>query len=241
MNCATGPQQMTENIRFLCQNSKFHVSVIPNAGIPDNVGGHAVFRETPESFAPELLHFARDFGVSIVGGCCGTTPAHLKAVVEAVKDITPHTARSAYNAGMLFALYSTALQSGHLFSHRRRARQRFRLEEDARASECGGLGRTRFARARAGARGRARPRCERGLRRPRRRARHARACVATRDERATAAHARLDRVGEDGSGAATLRRQVHPQLDELRGRRAAFQESFRPRARVRRGRRRRHD
>jgi 5-methyltetrahydrofolate--homocysteine methyltransferase len=89
MNCATGPQQMTENVRFLCQNSKFHVSVIPNAGIPDNVGGHAVFRETPESFAPELLHFARDLGVSIVGGCCGTTPAHMRAVVEAVKDITP--------------------------------------------------------------------------------------------------------------------------------------------------------
>jgi 5-methyltetrahydrofolate--homocysteine methyltransferase len=89
MNCATGPQQMTENVRYLCQNSKFPVSVIPNAGIPDNVGGHAVFRETPESLAAELQHFARDLGVSIVGGCCGTTPAHLKAVVEAVKDVTP--------------------------------------------------------------------------------------------------------------------------------------------------------
>jgi 5-methyltetrahydrofolate--homocysteine methyltransferase len=89
MNCATGPQQMTENVRYLCQSSKFPVSVIPNAGIPDNVGGHAVFRETPESLAADLLHFARDLGVSIVGGCCGTTPAHLKAVVEAVRDVTP--------------------------------------------------------------------------------------------------------------------------------------------------------
>jgi 5-methyltetrahydrofolate--homocysteine methyltransferase len=89
MNCATGPQQMTENVRYLCQNSRFPVSVIPNAGIPDNVGGHAVFRETPESLAAELQHFARDLGVSIVGGCCGTTPAHVKAVVEAVKDLTP--------------------------------------------------------------------------------------------------------------------------------------------------------
>jgi 5-methyltetrahydrofolate--homocysteine methyltransferase len=51
MNCATGPKQMTENVRYLCQNSRFPVSVIPNAGIPDNVGGHAVFRETPESLA----------------------------------------------------------------------------------------------------------------------------------------------------------------------------------------------
>src|SRR5437588_7583447 len=89
MNCATGPQQMAENVRHLCRNSRFPVSVIPNAGIPDNVGGHAVFRETPESLAAELSHFARDLGVSIVGGCCGTTPAHLKAVVESVRDVVP--------------------------------------------------------------------------------------------------------------------------------------------------------
>ncbi len=89
MNCATGPQQMTENVRYLCQNSKFPVSVIPNAGIPENVGGHAVFKETPESLSKELAHFVKDLGVNIVGGCCGTTPAHLKAVVEAVKDVTP--------------------------------------------------------------------------------------------------------------------------------------------------------
>src|SRR5437867_5999803 len=89
MNCATGPQQMSENVRYLCQNSKFAVSVIPNAGIPENVGGHAVFKETPESLSKELSHFARDFGVNIVGGCCGTTPAHLRAVVESVKDVSP--------------------------------------------------------------------------------------------------------------------------------------------------------
>ncbi|MBA2501778.1 MAG: methionine synthase, partial [Pyrinomonadaceae bacterium] len=89
MNCATGPKEMAENVRYLCQNSAFPVSVIPNAGIPENVGGHAHYKETPESLAADLLHFARDYGVSIVGGCCGTTPAHLKAVVEAVKDVTP--------------------------------------------------------------------------------------------------------------------------------------------------------
>src|SRR2546428_10638284 len=89
MNCATGPQQMAENVRYLCQNAKFAVSVIPNAGIPENVGGHAVFKETAESLATELLHFARDFGVNVVGGCCGTTPAHLRAVVEAVKGLAP--------------------------------------------------------------------------------------------------------------------------------------------------------
>src|SRR6266567_424276 len=91
MNCATGPQQMSDNVRYLCQNWSRAVSVIPNAGIPENVGGHAVFKETPESLAKELQHFARDLGVNIVGGCCGTTPAHLKAVVEAVKDLAPLT------------------------------------------------------------------------------------------------------------------------------------------------------
>jgi 5-methyltetrahydrofolate--homocysteine methyltransferase len=89
MNCATGPKQMTENVRYLCQNSVLPVSVIPNAGIPENVGGHAHYKETPESLANDLKHFARDLGVNVVGGCCGTTPSHLRAVVEAVKDITP--------------------------------------------------------------------------------------------------------------------------------------------------------
>src|SRR5207248_11486147 len=79
----------SDNVRYLCQNWSRAVSVIPNAGIPENVGGHAVFKETPESLAKELQHFARDLGVNIVGGCCGTTPAHLKAVVEAVKDLPP--------------------------------------------------------------------------------------------------------------------------------------------------------
>ena len=89
MNCATGPKQMTENVRYLCQNSVLPVSVIPNAGIPENVGGQAHYKETPDSLAEDLKHFARDIGVNVVGGCCGTTPDHLRAVVEAVKDITP--------------------------------------------------------------------------------------------------------------------------------------------------------
>lgn len=89
MNCATGPKQMSENIRYLCENSPFPVSCIPNAGLPENVGGVAHYKETPESLAADLLHFTRDLGVSIVGGCCGTTPAHLKAVVDAVSSLSP--------------------------------------------------------------------------------------------------------------------------------------------------------
>jgi 5-methyltetrahydrofolate--homocysteine methyltransferase len=89
MNCATGPQQMIENVRYLCDNSRVPVSVIPNAGLPENLNGKQHYPESPESMAEHLLHFVRDFGVSIVGGCCGTTPEHLRAISEAVSSISP--------------------------------------------------------------------------------------------------------------------------------------------------------
>jgi 5-methyltetrahydrofolate--homocysteine methyltransferase len=89
MNCGTGPRHMTESIRYLCQNAPIPVSVLPNAGLPSVVDGKMHYDETPESFTAQLLHFAQDFGVNIVGGCCGTTPAHLKLAVEAMQGITP--------------------------------------------------------------------------------------------------------------------------------------------------------
>ena len=90
MNCATGPKQMSENVRYLCESAPMPISVIPNAGLPENVGGHAVYREQPESFAADLLHFVKDYGVGVVGGCCGTTPAHIKALADAVAGVAPH-------------------------------------------------------------------------------------------------------------------------------------------------------
>ena len=89
MNCGTGPRHMTESIRYLCENAPLPVSVLPNAGLPSVVEGKMHYDETPETFTAQLVHFARDFGVNIVGGCCGTTPAHLKLVVEAMQQITP--------------------------------------------------------------------------------------------------------------------------------------------------------
>jgi len=89
MNCGTGPRHMTESIRYLCENAPLPVSVLPNAGLPSVVEGKMHYDETPEKFAAQIVHFANDFGVNIVGGCCGTTPAHLKLVVEAMKAITP--------------------------------------------------------------------------------------------------------------------------------------------------------
>src|SRR3954452_21623134 len=89
MNCGTGPRHMTESIRYLCENATLPVSVLPNAGLPSVVEGKMHYDETPETFAAQLVHFAGDFGVNVVGGCCGTTPAHLKLTVEAMGRISP--------------------------------------------------------------------------------------------------------------------------------------------------------
>jgi 5-methyltetrahydrofolate--homocysteine methyltransferase len=89
MNCGTGPKHMTESIRYLCENAPLPVSVLPNAGLPEVKDGAQHYNETPESFTSQIVHFAKDFGVNIVGGCCGTTPAHLKRVVEAMQGVTP--------------------------------------------------------------------------------------------------------------------------------------------------------
>jgi 5-methyltetrahydrofolate--homocysteine methyltransferase len=89
LNCATGPVEMNDAVRFLGANSTKFVSVLPNAGLPQNEGGHAVYKLTPEELAKYHKHFVQDYGVRIVGGCCGTTPEHLKAVVDAVSGIEP--------------------------------------------------------------------------------------------------------------------------------------------------------
>jgi 5-methyltetrahydrofolate--homocysteine methyltransferase len=89
MNCATGPKEMSENVRYLCQNSPKPVLVMPNAGIPENVGGHAHYKLTPEEMEQFLGHFVKDLGVGAVGGCCGTTPAHLQRIVQAVGSLAP--------------------------------------------------------------------------------------------------------------------------------------------------------
>ncbi|HUJ94525.1 MAG TPA: methionine synthase [Terriglobales bacterium] len=89
LNCATGPVEMNDAVRFLGANSSKHVSVLPNAGLPQNEGGRAVYKLTPAELAQYHKHFVQDYGVRIVGGCCGTTPEHLKAVVEAVSGVEP--------------------------------------------------------------------------------------------------------------------------------------------------------
>jgi 5-methyltetrahydrofolate--homocysteine methyltransferase len=89
MNCATGPAEMNDAVRYLGTNSTKDISVLPNAGLPQNEGGHAVYKLKPAELAQFHKHFVQDYGVRVVGGCCGTTPEHLKAVIDAVAGIEP--------------------------------------------------------------------------------------------------------------------------------------------------------
>src|SRR5215211_8745197 len=89
MNCGTGPRNMAESLRYLCENTPRPVSVLPNAGLPEVKDGKMHYDETPESFAAQVEHFVRDFGANVVGGCCGTTPEHLKLLVERVWGLAP--------------------------------------------------------------------------------------------------------------------------------------------------------
>ena len=89
LNCATGPEDMREQVRYLSQTSRRPISVIPNAGIPAMVDGAASYPLTPEQLAAAHREFVEHHGVQIVGGCCGTTPEHLRQVVEAVRGLNP--------------------------------------------------------------------------------------------------------------------------------------------------------
>jgi 5-methyltetrahydrofolate--homocysteine methyltransferase len=87
INCSTGPAEMRESVRILCEKSSHYVSILPNAGMPENVDGHAVYRLAPAALADALAEFVEHFGVDLVGGCCGTTPEHMKAVVERLRTV----------------------------------------------------------------------------------------------------------------------------------------------------------
>jgi 5-methyltetrahydrofolate--homocysteine methyltransferase len=89
LNCSTGPDLMRDSVRYLCENASTPIHCIPNAGLPINDGGRTLYPMKPEPFAESLREFVLDFGVNAVGGCCGTTPDHIRALVRAVGRIAP--------------------------------------------------------------------------------------------------------------------------------------------------------
>ncbi|NWF61470.1 MAG: methionine synthase [Fischerella sp.] len=89
LNCATGPDLMKPHIKYLSEHSPFVVSCIPNAGLPENVGGQAHYRLTPMELRMSLMHFVEDLGVQVIGGCCGTRPEHIQQLAEITKELKP--------------------------------------------------------------------------------------------------------------------------------------------------------
>jgi 5-methyltetrahydrofolate--homocysteine methyltransferase len=89
LNCSTGPEHMRQAVRYLTANTSLPISVIPNAGIPHNEAGCAVYPLEPLGFADQLEEFVKSFGVNVVGGCCGTTPEHLRLLVERLDGFRP--------------------------------------------------------------------------------------------------------------------------------------------------------
>ena len=89
LNCATGPAEMSEHLRYLSRHARTGVSVMPNAGLPELGPNGAVYPLSPTELAVALSGFVREFGLGLVGGCCGTTPEHLREVVDAVREVTP--------------------------------------------------------------------------------------------------------------------------------------------------------
>lgn len=89
LNCATGPMDMESHIRYLSRNWPGRISCVPNQGMPEVLHGKTCYPLNPASYAREMLRFVNEYGVSVVGGCCGTTPAHIRELVRTLKGVQP--------------------------------------------------------------------------------------------------------------------------------------------------------
>jgi 5-methyltetrahydrofolate--homocysteine methyltransferase len=106
LNCATGPAEMSEHLRYLSRNARRPISVMPNAGLPELGPNGAVYPLTAPQLATALSGFVTEFGTALVGGCCGTTPEHISQVVAAVENLTPRP-RDAHSEPASASLYQT--------------------------------------------------------------------------------------------------------------------------------------
>jgi len=88
LNCSTGPEHMREPVRYLAEHCPLPISTLPNAGIPLNENGQAIYPMTPEAMATALSEFVSELGVNIVGGCCGNGHEHLREIVRACRSVT---------------------------------------------------------------------------------------------------------------------------------------------------------
>jgi len=105
INCATGPEEMGEHIRHLSQHSRIPISVLPNAGLPSVVDGHMHYDLGAEDFVSFQRRFIEEFGVNVVGGCCGTTPEYIRLLADAVAETIPAVREPRFEHG-LASIYS---------------------------------------------------------------------------------------------------------------------------------------
>lgn len=105
LNCAFGPTELTESVRFVAEHWPRLTSALPNAGLPCMVDGKSHFPMNPPDFTKGIMRFVEEFGVNIVGGCCGTMPEHLKLVCDAVGLNRPPKARSVSTTPVVSSLY----------------------------------------------------------------------------------------------------------------------------------------
>ncbi len=89
LNCATGPTDMESHIRYLSKHWPGRISCVPNQGLPEVVDGKTCYSLSPEQYGQDMKRFVTEFGISVVGGCCGTTPEHTKALVTALDGVRP--------------------------------------------------------------------------------------------------------------------------------------------------------
>ncbi|MGH9190740.1 MAG: methionine synthase [Acidimicrobiales bacterium] len=99
LNCATGPTEMHEHLRHLSRHCRVPISCLPNAGLPSVVDGKMHYDLTPEGLAEHHAGFVTELGVSVIGGCCGTTPEHLRAVIERCRDLVPKPRQPVHEPG----------------------------------------------------------------------------------------------------------------------------------------------
>ncbi len=109
LNCATGPDLMQESVRHLGKTTTRTIMVMPNAGLPRNVGGRAVYDLTPAELARFQARFVQEFGIGVVGGCCGTTPAHVEAMAAAVRGLVPRPRPTDYTPQLASLFHSVPL------------------------------------------------------------------------------------------------------------------------------------
>jgi 5-methyltetrahydrofolate--homocysteine methyltransferase len=109
MNCATGPKEMEDNVRYLCENSPKPVFVMPNAGLPENIGGQACYHLSPDELELWMKRFVGEFGVSVIGGCCGTTPEHIARLAKIASESSPKKREYGYTPSVSSIYSSVAL------------------------------------------------------------------------------------------------------------------------------------